>query len=426
MFFDRGISILGRILVGLLLVVAVVVMTRFLDENTPSHVWLGLFSLPFQLLITYLAILLLRSFQLSSTTEHTLGGIVIGAVMIGYIGAWSGLGFVGTVTGGLLGGVIAHGLATGAVSPILAGAVAFSGLSVLFVPSGQVYGGGTAIPGGVLGVLVMWICRETQRSKSAGTTASDTPMVQAFGHGTDQRLQAALAGSSHFGAPVTRRSPSSVSKIMVAVICCAFFLSGLRKDAMVALGELAFLRSLVYPACGVIVQRRTGGSGILGGAIAGSACYLIDTFVFLLVLYLQSRWDMSFFDPINLVVGPAVRGASIGVAIGALVDEMMRAKGRLEDSRTSPPARERPAIVLSGDQSRWLPRFESTFRPSAILTGVLAGATACMAAGDLEEVKSYPGYAFIVGTWIFLSVIIGFDLGRVVTRSVNFPPQRPA
>ena len=78
MFFDRGISILGRVVVGLLLVVAIVVMTRFLDENTPSHVWLGLLSLPFQLLITYLAILLLRSFQLSSTTEHTLGGNPIG------------------------------------------------------------------------------------------------------------------------------------------------------------------------------------------------------------------------------------------------------------------------------------------------------------------------------------------------------------
>jgi hypothetical protein len=121
MFFDRGISILRRVVVGLLLVVAIVVMTRFLDENTPSHVWLGLLSLPFQPLITYLAILLLRSFQLSSTTEPTLGGIVVGAVMIGYIGAWSGLALVGTVTGGLLGGVMAHGLATGAVSPILAG-----------------------------------------------------------------------------------------------------------------------------------------------------------------------------------------------------------------------------------------------------------------------------------------------------------------
>jgi hypothetical protein len=121
MFFDRGISILGRVVIGLLLVVAIVVMTRFLDENTPSHVWLGLLSLPFQLLITYLAILLLRSFQLSSSTEHTLGGIVVGAVMIGYIGAWSGLALVGAVTGGLLYGVMAHGLATGAVSPILAG-----------------------------------------------------------------------------------------------------------------------------------------------------------------------------------------------------------------------------------------------------------------------------------------------------------------
>jgi hypothetical protein len=87
-------------------------------------------------------------------------------------------------------------------------------------------------------------------------------------------------------------------------------------------------------------------------------------------------------------------------------------------SRTPFPARERPSIVLTGVEARRLPRFESTSRPSVILMGVLAGATACMVAGDLEEVKTYPGYAFIAGTWIFLSFIVGFDMVRVVTRLV--------
>jgi hypothetical protein len=64
MFFDRGISILGRVVVGLLLVVAIVFVTRFLDENTPSHFWLGHRSLPFGLFITSLLLLLLRSLHL--------------------------------------------------------------------------------------------------------------------------------------------------------------------------------------------------------------------------------------------------------------------------------------------------------------------------------------------------------------------------
>jgi cytochrome bd-type quinol oxidase subunit 2 len=58
----RGLSIGGRLVVGLLLVAAMVYATRYFKWRSPGHAWLSPFCLPLLVILASLPALLIRSF----------------------------------------------------------------------------------------------------------------------------------------------------------------------------------------------------------------------------------------------------------------------------------------------------------------------------------------------------------------------------
>jgi hypothetical protein len=64
-----GLSIGGRIVVGLLLAVAIVFMTRYFDWYSPGHAWLYPFCLPLLLVLASLQALMVRSFCRQTNLE---------------------------------------------------------------------------------------------------------------------------------------------------------------------------------------------------------------------------------------------------------------------------------------------------------------------------------------------------------------------
>ena len=181
------------------------------------------------------------------------------------------------MTGGLLGGLIAHGLVVGVVDTVLAGAVLFSGLSALFgpYPRSEAFGGSMAVPGGALGASIIWACRNGRGPKTASlilagvaflfglsglfgppialgwklagaccflgasilgmcwkprpSQSADTPAyrwqsVSTIRIGTVEWSGPTHADTGPFEASAKRRSPGTVRRIMIVVVCCVFVL----------------------------------------------------------------------------------------------------------------------------------------------------------------------------------------------------------
>jgi hypothetical protein len=464
MFPGRRFSIGGRIIVGLVLVSTIVLMVCRLYFSDDVDDLRGTVSVPLLIYLAFLCVRLVPSAYRSSRVAYILGGIAVGSSIVGLVGSSSGLAMLGATTGGILGGLIAYGLATGVISTVLAGAVLFGGLSALIppYPRSEAFGGSLAVPGGLLGAAIIWMCRQPResqvvsrvlavaalfgglaalmglpihlatglagaggllvasivgmiwkprRSQSAAIPAYASQGVPDVGIRPDHGPAPALAGTSPVEESARRRSPGTVRRIMIAVVCCAFLLSGLRRDATGVLTGMTHLLLVIgCPASGVILQRRWGGSGILGGTIAGAATFFLATTGMYTWLSLKPGIG-ALPEPLKQILHSAVFGATFGLLIGFLIWGVLLAEKTSEEGEETFPHRDLMTLFPTEDQGPVQPR---------VKLGVLAGATAYLVEGDLAGVAGQTGYPLILAAWVLLLVAFGFDLVHLLSRSLNF------
>ena len=104
---------------------------------------------------------------------------------------------------------------------------------------------------------------------------------------------------------------------MIAVVCFAFLLTGFTKDAKGAAERLAnLLLVLGGPAAGVILQRRWGGRGILGGAVAGTAVFSLSTAGTWAWLYGNPQIG-GLPDPLKQITHSAILGGTYGASLAS-------------------------------------------------------------------------------------------------------------
>ena len=161
------------------------------------------------------------------------------------------------------------------------------------------------------------------------------------------------------------------------------------------------------PAAGVILQRRSGGSGMVGGAIAGAATFFSSSLSFYAWLYWNPQIG-ALPEPLKQIVNSAVAGGTFGAIISALVSVLILMDRPSERGRDIPPLGRRPSRATGDDPASPEPRF---------LLGVLAAATVYLVEADLAGTVTENGYGLIFAAWILLLVAFGFDL-------VHFSPDR--
>ena len=462
MFTGRRFSVAGRVIAGLLLIHTIVYAVRGFILSEMDYLLTSL-GFPLLLCLIYLCVLLVPSAYRSSPVVYVLSGVAIGAWITGLVAWQSGLEILGAVTGGLLGGLIAHGLAVGVVDPVLAGVVLFSGLSALFgpYPRSEAFGGSMAVPGGALGASIIWACRNARGPKTASlilagvaflfgvsglfgppialgwklagaccflgasilgmcwkprpSQSADTPAYRAqsvstIGIATVEWSEPTQADTGHFEASAKRRSPGTVRRIMIAVVCCAFVLSALTKDAKGALeGMTNHLLLLGGPASGVVLQRRRGGRGVLGGAIAGSVTHLSSTAATYAWLYWNPQIGM-LPEPFKQIVHSAICGATFGVVIGVLIWGVMLTERTSETDGEICLRDDRPLSTQANEQAMSRPRFQ---------LGVMAAGVVLLLEPEIAGTVGQSGYAFILAAWVLLFVAFGFGIVRILRRAVT-------
>jgi hypothetical protein len=113
---------------------------------------------------------------------------------------------------------------------------------------------------------------------------------------------------------------------MVGVIWCAILLTVLRFLGLQWLAGVLFL-AVVGPICGTIMQRRSGGRGILGGTAGGAISYFVFGVIYLCT---HSRFEgliTQSVGPIRLLISQAYWGALAGFVIGFLTWGLTPDKG---------------------------------------------------------------------------------------------------
>ncbi len=100
--------------------------------------------------------------RLVRTAASALGA-VLGAILFGFVGSWSGRTWLGMAWGSVLGGLLARGTAVGTISPVTTSGVLFALLFCTLGPGLDDYGGHLALPGAAVGAFVGWLLRQRRR-----------------------------------------------------------------------------------------------------------------------------------------------------------------------------------------------------------------------------------------------------------------------
>jgi hypothetical protein len=183
---------------------------------------------------------------------------------------------------------------------------------------------------------------------------------------------------------------------------------------------------LVFASTMVFVMRLCDGDPAAHPWLMRLRHPILLAIAFQTVLLIPPSYLASMAEPVHQVFGAALFGASIGIVVGVLVWGLMRTEKTSGESRaTMLPCARRPAFSTI-DHARGLSPSPFLARPFTIVIGVLAGATACLVAADLEGRGGQYGYPLILGAWIMLLVPVGFDLICILSRLVNLALRHPS
>lgn len=89
--------------------------------------------------------------------EAAISGALIGAGLLGLIGATGGHAVHGAIAGLLLGGIIGTGAYTGHVHRVTVGAILYALLACCIGPGVDDYGGAAAVPFALIGAFAGWL-----------------------------------------------------------------------------------------------------------------------------------------------------------------------------------------------------------------------------------------------------------------------------